>query len=66
MKKPKTEPEEQPKEDPFIEKIQKAIEEMLAASLEPKDMNALLANAIKFLLVKHRIGGDEGGSFFDE
>lgn len=56
-----------PKVDPFIEKIQAAMEEMLGANLEPKDMNALFANAVKFLMVKHKIGeATDGGSWFDE
>jgi hypothetical protein len=32
---------------------------------DPKDMNALFANCIKFIAVKNKLKGEEG-SFFDD
>lgn len=51
--------------DPFIAKLEKSMTWMLDQPLEPKDRNALFANAIKFLAIKYKIEGtDDGGSFF--
>lgn len=59
--------EDEKKEDAFISKLQAAMEKLLDSGLEPKDMNALFANAIKFLAVKHKIEGQaDGGSFFGD
>lgn len=56
-----------PDKDTFVETLQTELENMLKRSdLEPKDRNALFSNAIKFLAVRNKLGGDDGGFWGDE
>lgn len=65
---PETPPEPEKQSDPFIEKLQKKIEDMLEeANVVYKDRVTLISNAIKFLQVKHKIeDSEDGGSYFDD
>jgi hypothetical protein len=58
--------DKKPEVDPFIVKLEQALTDMLNEPLEPKDRNALFANAIKFLAIKLKMGGDDGGDFFGD
>jgi hypothetical protein len=49
----------------FIGLVQAAMEKALNLGMDPKDMNALFANCIKFIAVKNKLTG-EGKSFFDD
>jgi hypothetical protein len=52
--------------DDLQTRIEKRIMRALGSYIDPKELNPLLANAIRFLALKHRISGeDDGGSFFD-
>jgi hypothetical protein len=63
---PPPEPEKPKEEDPFMIKIQAAIEGLLATS-DGKELNAVITNAIRFLVAKNKIIGDEDdGSFFGD
>ena len=51
--------------DPFVQEVQDAISRLLQQALDPKDMNAAIANAIKLIAAKAKISGDvDGGSFW--
>ena len=51
-------------EDTFIALLQRSMESALGKEMEPKDMNALFANCIKFIAVKNKLKGDDG-SYWD-
>ena len=53
-------------DDPFMAKVERSMSWMLDQSLDFKDRNALFANAIKFLAIKHKLGGEDGGDFFGD
>jgi hypothetical protein len=46
--------------DPFMVKLESKLSEALDQVMEPKDMNALFANAIKFLAIKMKDHGVDG------
>ena len=49
-------------EDPFIKLVQSEIEALLKMPLEPKEKNAIIMNAIRFLGVRNKVsGGDDDG-----
>lgn len=65
---PEPEPEEKVPVDPFITKLQQKIELMLDEPDIPyKERTPLIASAIRFLMVKHKIEGQEdAGSVWDD
>jgi len=63
MAKKKT--EEPDNDDNFIGLVKQQIEELLRMSLEPKEKNAVIANAIRFLAVRNKAGGDDGSWWGD-
>jgi len=49
-------------EEGFTSLVRREIETLLKMALEPKEKNAVIANAIKFIVVQNRItGGDDDG-----
>lgn len=61
MAKSAKKPEEAEDEaDKFVSLVQQEIEKLLREPLEPKEKNAVIANAIRFLAVRNRSGGDDG------
>jgi hypothetical protein len=58
----KEEPEPEVEEDSFIKLVQSEIEALLRMPLEPKEKNAIIMNAIRFLGVRNKVsGGDDDG-----
>jgi hypothetical protein len=51
--------------DPFIALVKEALTKLMNTSLEPKDMNATIANAIKLIAIEAKFSGEgEEDSFF--
>jgi hypothetical protein len=48
-------------ENGFTSLVRREIEALLKMSLEPREKNATIANAIKFLVVQNKLGGDDDG-----
>jgi hypothetical protein len=48
-------------ENGFTSLVRREIESLLKMSLEPREKNATIANAIKFLVVQNKLGGDDDG-----
>jgi hypothetical protein len=48
-------------QDEFAWLVQKELEALLKMALEPKEKNAVIANAIRFLGVRNKLGGDDDG-----
>jgi hypothetical protein len=58
----KEETESEAEEDSFIKLVQSQIEALLKMDLEPKEKNAIIMNAIRFLGVRNKLsGGDDDG-----
>ncbi len=57
---PKPEPPEPP-EDEFLTLVQREIKKLLELPLDPKDKNAAILNAIRFIAARNKLlSGDEG------
>jgi hypothetical protein len=50
--------------DKFTNLVQEQIELLLKMPLDPKEKNAVIANAIKFIVVKNRTSGADDDGFF--
>jgi hypothetical protein len=58
---------EKPADDSFVMTLQNELEDMMKRrDLEPKDRNALFANAIKFLAVRNKVGGGENEGWWGD
>lgn len=51
-------------EEGFTSLVRREIETLLKLPLEPKEKNAVIANAIKFIVVQNRIEGGDGDGFW--
>ena len=57
-------------EEGFTSLVRREIEQLLRLPFDPsakdaiKDKNAVIANAIKFIVVQNRISGDDGDGFW--
>jgi len=58
-----TETEQEP-EDAFIKLVQSEIEALLKMTLEPKEKNAIITNAIRFLGVRNKVSGNDDDGFW--
>jgi len=63
MAKKKT--DEPDNDDKFAGLVKEEIEKLLRTPLEPKEKNAVIANAIRFLAVRNKAGGDDGSWWGD-
>ena len=60
------EQEKQPNQKTFAEKLQEAIENLLATDLEPKDANANIANGVRLLMAQLKISGSGESEWWGE
>lgn len=52
-----------PEEDPFVAEVRQAISRSLQFP-EPKDLNAAIGNAIKFLAIRAKLSGGDDEEFW--
>ena len=55
-----------PKQKTFADKLQEAIENLLATDLEPKDANANIANGVRLLMAQLKISGSGDAEWWGE
>ena len=48
----------------FVDTVEAELMALLAMPLEPKEKNAIITNAIRFIATKNRLRDDDDGSFF--
>lgn len=48
----------------FIDLVEAELKTLLLMTLEPKEKNAIITNAIRFIAAKNRLRDDDDGNFF--